>query len=256
MTTTVITGSGSGIGAATRERLESAGHEVLGVDLVGAEVLADLSHAEGRARALDAVLTRTEGRIDHLVVAAGIGGHLGLCAKVVAVNYFGAVAFLDGCFEALERGAAASAVAICSNSAKLLPFLDEHPAVHAALEGDEARALEEAEKLGNGDLAYIVSKNALGKAVRRRAMEWGRAGVRLNAVAPGPVETPLLQEGLATPGTGDAIRALELPLGRRGRPEEIASLIAWLLGTDAGFVHGSVWYIDGGMDAHMCPDRF
>ena len=114
----------------------------------------------------------------------------------------------------------------------------------------------EIEKVGNGDIAYLASKNAVGRAVRHRAHAWGRAGVRLNAVAPGPVLTPLLKGGLETPGTGDAIRALENPLGRFGEPDEIASLIAFLLGPDAAFVQGSVYYIDGGIDAHMRPDGF
>ncbi len=78
----------------------------------------------------------------------------------------------------------------------------------------------------------------------------------MNAVAPGPVDTPLLQGGLETPGDGDAIRAFKVPLGRFGRPEEIAGVVKFLLGPAASFVHGAVWYADGGADANVRPDRY
>ena len=117
-------------------------------------------------------------------------------------------------------------------------------------------AIAEIEKVGSGDLAYLASKNALGKAVRARAMKWGECGVRINAVAPGPVLTPLLQGSLDTPGTGDAVRALKVPLGRYGEPREIAGLIAFLLGDQAAFIQGSVYYIDGGIDAAMRPNGY
>ena len=80
--------------------------------------------------------------------------------------------------------------------------------------------------------------------------------MRLNAVAPGPVETPLLKAGLETPGDGDLIRSFKVPVGRYGRPDEIAGVVRYLLGAEDGFVHGAVWYIDGGADANVRPDRF
>jgi NAD(P)-dependent dehydrogenase (short-subunit alcohol dehydrogenase family) len=223
---------------------------------VNAEVIADLSGAEGRRQAVDGILERCDGTLDRLIVAAGIGGHAGEPGKVLAVNYFGAVEVLDGCFEALQRGTSPAAVALCSNSAKMIPSVDDSPAVRAMLAENESEAIVEIEKVGSGDLAYLASKNALGKAVRRRSAKWGEAGVRLNAVAPGPVLTPLLQGSLDTPGTGDAVRALKIPVGRYGEPDEIAALIAFLLGGEAGFIHGSVYYIDGGTDAAMRPDGY
>jgi NAD(P)-dependent dehydrogenase (short-subunit alcohol dehydrogenase family) len=144
---------------------------------------------------------------------------------------------------------------ICSNSAQLIP-LDDHPYTAALLADDEAAAHRILEESGDAFLAYAGSKNALGRALRRRAGEWGRAGVRLNAVAPGAVETPLLEGGLDDPRFGEAIRSLQVPLGRRGEPDEIAGLVAFLLGPEASYVHGSIHYIDGGYDAVVRPDRF
>jgi NAD(P)-dependent dehydrogenase (short-subunit alcohol dehydrogenase family) len=102
----------------------------------------------------------------------------------------------------------------------------------------------------------MATKNALGRAVRRRAPEWGRRGVRLNAVAPGPIMTALLEGALKTPGTGDAIRALEVPLGRFGESEEVAGVIAFMLSREASYMHGSIVYVDGGCDAAMRPESY
>jgi len=251
-----ISGSATGIGAAIRKRFESDGHRVIGIDLRDVEVAADLSSSEGRARAITETVAACDGRLDGAVLCAGLGGHIGDNAKVASVNYFGVAELLDGFFPALQRGEAPSAVAICSNSAQLLPDAGAHPLVLAMLAGDEAEARRIADEECAGQLVYMLSKNAVGTNVRRRASEWGDAGVRVNAVAPGPIETPLLQGGLDTPGIGEAIRAFKVPVGRWGQPEEIAEVVAFLVGPQAGFIHGSVWYADGGADALARPDRF
>ena len=93
-------------------------------------------------------------------------------------------------------------------------------------------------------------------AVRRRVVAWGRAGVRLNTVAPGAVETPLLQAGLADPRYGQAIQNFVAPIARRAQPTEIASMIAYLMGPDAGFIHGAQFFVDGGIDAMARPTVF
>jgi NAD(P)-dependent dehydrogenase (short-subunit alcohol dehydrogenase family) len=250
-----VTGSASGIGAAIKRRLEAEGSRVIGVDIRDAEVLADLASREGRVRALSEVLERCRGRLDQLVVCAGIGAHSRPPSRVAAVNYFGAVDLLDGLFPALQRAGAPAAIAMCSNSAQMAP-LEEHPYVIALLAHDEAEAARVIDAADSPILAYLGSKHALGRAVRRRASDWGRAGVRLNAIAPGPVLTPLLEGDLEDPVTGAAIRKLSVPLGRMGKPDEIAELAAFLLGPKASWIHGGVYYIDGGNDAEIRPDRF
>lgn len=252
---TVISGCASGIGAAVRTRLESMGDRVIGVDIKDAEIIADLASAAGREAAIAEVTEQGVGRLDQLVLCAGLGPQATPPSRIVAVNYFGAVDLLDGLFPLLEHGEDPSVVVISSNSAQILP-LDEHPLVNAMLDGDAAQACAIADAEDNPVLAYMGSKNALGKAVRRRAVSWGKAGIRLNAVAPGPVRTPLLQAGLDDPRIGDAIRAFQVPLGRFGEPEEVAALMVFLLGPDAAWIHGSIIYIDGGSDAVVRPDRY
>ena len=105
-------------------------------------------------------------------------------------------------------------------------------------------------------LPSACAKAGVEALTRSLAVEWARHGIRLNAIAPGTTRTPLLEDALATPGDGDAIRAFPVPLGRQAEPDEIARVIEFLLEPDAGFVHGAVWYADGGSDAMIRPDLF
>ena len=256
MGTFAISGCATGIGAATRKRFEADGHRVIGIDLRDVEIAADLSTAEGREQAIAETLEACGGRLDGTVLCAGLGGHIGNNAMVASVNFFGVADLLDGFFPALQKGEDPSAVVMCSNSAQLVPDAGTLPLVKAMLARDEPEARRIADDECTGQLVYMLSKNAVGTDVRRRSLEWGDAGVRINAVAPGPIQTPLLQGGLDTPGIGDAIREFKVPVGRWGRPEEIAEVVAFLMGPHGGFVHGSIWYVDGGADALTRADRF
>ena len=256
MTVCAVTGSASGIGAAIRRRLEAEGARVIGVDLRAAEVIADLSNAAGRLVAIAGILARCAGGgLDRLVISAGVGTHARPPSLIAAVNYFGAIDLLDGLLPALRGGTDPAALVVCSNSAQMAP-LDDHPYVRALLAHDEPEAQRVVDAGDSSIVAYLGAKHALGRAVRRRAGEWGRAGVRLNAVAPGPVKTPLLAADMADPVTGAAIGQLSIPLGRMGEPEEIAELAAFLLHPKASWIHGAIYYIDGGNDAEFRPDRF
>lgn len=254
MPVTIITGAASGIGAATRQQLEQLGHTVIGVDLRNSDICADLSTVEGRAQAIQAIRAAAGGAIDHIVCSAGLGPQVNPPSLVALVNYFGAVELLDGLFDLLKAGQNPSAVVISSNSATIADW-STHPLRAAMLRGDADDARRIADE-GDGFTAYSCSKQAVACAVRQRALDWGQAGVRLNAVAPGAVETPLLHAGLSDPVYGPAIRDFNAPLGRRARADEIARSIAFLLGEQASFIHGSVLFIDGGMDAQLRPHQF
>ncbi len=122
----------------------------------------------------------------------------------------------------------------------------------ACLAGDEeaARALAAPDGLG----AYAASKLALARWVRRHAPteEWVGAGIRLNAIAPGFVDTPM------TEGSWDFISSLgamyPMPMGRPGRAPEIAAAIAFLLSPAASYLCGTVLLADGGTEAAIRPD--
>lgn len=257
MAPTVVTGAASGIGAATCAAVRERGGEPLGIDLHGTDIEADLGTPEGRMHAVGAVLDRSGGVLDGLALCAGLGPHVPDPARLVSVNYFGTVALLDGLFPALCAGELPAAVVVSSVSSTHITW-DANPIAAAVEAGDEraARAAVEAGGEHRGQLAYAASKNALTVAVRRRVAEWGAAGVRINAVAPGSVDTPLLRAGMDDPRYGRAIREFVAPLPRHGKPGEIAAAITYLLGEDAGFVHGAQLVIDGGVDALFRPTAF
>lgn len=251
MPSAVVTGSASGIGAALRARLERGGWTVIGVDLRGEEISADLSSPAGRDALLDEVEAACGGRLDAVVACAGLGPHVDPVRRIAAVNYFGAVATLDGLRPLLEASEGPAAVAVASNSLGIIPT--DAALVDALLAGDEPAALARADEL-DGSTVYGNSKHALARAVRRRAESWGAAGIRLNAVAPGPVATPLLQASIDDPDLGPLVDALPIPLGRRAQPDEIAGVVELLLSPAAALVHGSILFVDGGTDAQLRPD--
>ena len=257
MRTIAVTGSASGIGAATRRRLESSGARVIGVDVRDAEVTGDLSAGAVRSAALEGVARLADGRLDGVVACAGLGPQVEDRRAIASVNYFGAVAMLDGLRGLLAAGVAPAAVAISSNSATISPGADGAIAA-ACLAGDEP----EARRLAAGDVpgatVYAASKLALARWIRRSAVtpEWAGAGIRLNAVAPGATLTPLLQAGLDDERLGGAIRGLPIPLGGFGRPDQLAAAVAFLLSDDASFCCGSIFFVDGGSDALLRSERF
>ena len=252
MRTVVITGSASGLGAAVRRRFEADGCRVIGVDLADQEIDADLSTPAGRAAAMNLVLEATDRCIDAVIVCAGLGPHVLPTSQIVSVNYFGAVEVLDGLRPALAAGTNPAAVAISSNSIGIVP-IEDTSLIDAMLHEGEAAAVALAERF-DGSSVYAMTKIALARAVRLRAMSWGRAHVRINAVAPGPVLTPLLQGSLDDPVLGPLVDSLPIPLERRGDPDDIASVVAFLASPDAAYVHGSILFADGGTDALVRAD--
>jgi NAD(P)-dependent dehydrogenase (short-subunit alcohol dehydrogenase family) len=255
MATICITGSASGMGAATAERLRAHGHTIIGVDVRDAEVVADLGTPEGRTAAIVAVEAACGGALDGFAPFAGIGGLPDRAGSLVAsVNYFGTSVLLEGLRPLLARGTDPSVVVISSNSTTCQPGVPQD-LIDAFLADDEPRARDLAD--GHGSVVtYPASKIALARWVRRRAVgaDWAGAGIRLNAVAPGLVETALTAEQKADATMAPLIAQFPIPLGRGGRPEELAALVEFLLGPESSFFVGSVIWCDGGTDALLRGD--
>jgi NAD(P)-dependent dehydrogenase (short-subunit alcohol dehydrogenase family) len=255
--TYVITGTASGIGKATAERLQADGHTVIGVDIKDADISVDLSTEDGRAALVREVEQRAA-TIDGIIAVAGL---VAASPVTVGVNYFGAIATLEGLRSLLSGSDAPRAVVVASLAA--LEEVDD-ALYERLLAGDEPGARAEAERIGTTTNAagssdiYSTTKKAIAQWVRTHAKdpEWAGAGIALNAVAPGVIETPMTAAALQTAEGRAALDAgAPSPLnGPAAPPAAPAALLAWLTSAENTHVTGQIVFIDGGAESIRRPN--
>jgi 3-oxoacyl-[acyl-carrier protein] reductase len=223
----VVLGGASGIGAATVEALQGAGYVVHVADLTGATPV-DVTDEAGVGAFLDGVVEQ-EGSLDLVVNSAG-SSTLGLVTEL-AVEEFRRVVdvCLTGGFIVLKH-----AGRLVSPGGSIISITSLN-----------------ARQPGSGMAAYCSAKAGLAMLTEVAALELAASGVRVNAISPGLVPTPLTAPALDIPGVEDDYLE-NTPLGRAGRPEEIADAVLYL--ARALWVTGEVLDINGGAHLRRYPD--
>ena len=256
-----VTGGSNGIGAKTISILKQKGHETINIDWKRGDIEADLSLPEGRQKAIDELFSLCPQGLDGLILCAGIPGSRKDLRLILSVNYFGTISIIKGAYDLLKQknGAcvisASSAISREDMKTDLVDFLNNN-------RDDEYRILEligrmDGADLNPGDQIYAASKYALCRWMRRHSASYAANGVRINAVAPGNVNTPMTATG--SKDTAAALNALPIPTKygtkKQMDPEEIASVITFLISPEARGVNGIVMFVDGGTDALLNTEK-
>jgi NAD(P)-dependent dehydrogenase (short-subunit alcohol dehydrogenase family) len=240
----LVTGAAGGIGAATVRALSADGWQVFAVDRRTVKESGDgvISWAADVSRESDAVgvferLGKAAGRLDALINNAAIQ----ICKPLLEMS----VEEWDSTMESNLRSVFLSAKAG-------FPWLKA--AAGCIVNVGSVHALATSVDIA----AYAASKGGLAALTRAMALEFGPAGIRVNAILPGAVDTPMLKEGLERSGTEPAARQrLEgrTPLGRIARPEEIAQAILFLASAErSSFISGECLVADGGALARLSTE--
>ena len=234
----VVTGGASGIGLATTKKLLSEGANVVILDLkmdekiinsLGENVLylkCDVSNEKNVKNCIEEIIKKFD-HIDYLVANAGIGGSsskphevsMDEWNKVISVNQTGI-------------------------------FLLNKYVINEMLKSGKGAVVNTSSMYGlvgsTTSFAYSASKGAINQMTRSLALTYARENIRVNAIAPGYVDTPILS---MVPDNIKEAMGTELPIGRLGKDTEIANLICYLLSDDASFITGAIIPIDGGSTA-------
>jgi NAD(P)-dependent dehydrogenase (short-subunit alcohol dehydrogenase family) len=239
----VITGAASGIGAESAALFRSEGAAVVGVDLHDDIVEADLALAcdvsdEDAVRDMYARAKAEYGRIDVLFNNAGI-----------SPGDDGSV--LDTSVEAWQR--------VQDVNTRSVFLCCKHGIPHL-LEGGGGSVINTASFVAvmgaaTSQVSYTASKGAVLALSRELGVQFARQGVRVNALCPGPVNTPLLQELFASDPEKAARRLVHLPMGRFAEAREIANAALFLASDESSYVNASTFLVDGGLSgAYVTPE--
>ncbi|HJM28810.1 MAG: SDR family oxidoreductase [Acidimicrobiales bacterium] len=222
----LVTGASSGIGKGTASYLEGNGHEVIGADVVGSDNVSTLDVTKEDSWS---EIFEQFGPFESLVNCAGIRNRSMIVDT--SVREFEAHLHVNvtgtwlGIREMFRQG-------ISEQPRSIVNIASVNSVIAVS-----------------GQAHYVASKGAIVSLTKAAALEGAEIGVRVNAIAPGPIRTPMTEERLSDP---EQVKWLEgrVPLGRFGEPVEIASTVEYLITEASSYVTGTVIFVDGGWTAN------
>lgn len=245
--TLVITGVSSGIGAETAKVATAQGARVIGVDINPPKVdVAQFIQADlGDRASIDALLAQLPAQLDGLANIAGLPPTRP-AEQVLRVNLVGLKYLTQGVLPKLAQNAAIVNLASLAG----IGWPEAIPAIRAseALDFDGVADFCQQQDI-SGARSYFFSKEALIAWTMQNRWTWRDRGIRMNAVSPGPVDTPILGDFIETLGA----RAEEdmKTMDRPGRPSDIAPVVTFLLSSGSVWMRGVNVPVDGGMQSHI-----
>ena len=245
----VVTGGAGGIGAATARRFAAEGAELVIADLdpaageavakaVGGRFVATDVTDEGQVEALFATAVETYGAVDIAVNNAGISPPGDDSILTTGLD----------AWRRVQEGNLTSVYLCCKH---VLPHM-QHQGRGSIINTASFVAVMGA---ATSQISYTASKGGVLALSRELAVQFAREGIRVNALCPGPVNTPLLEELFASDPEKAQRRLVHIPMGRFGEAREIASAALFLASDDSTFVTATTFMVDGGLSgAYLTPE--
>jgi NAD(P)-dependent dehydrogenase (short-subunit alcohol dehydrogenase family) len=246
--TAVVTGGGSGIGLATVRRLASEGARV---------VVADIDPGPGKAAAdeVGGLFVQTdvtsETQVEELFTAAVDNyGSVDVAFNNAGISPPEDDSILETGLDAWRRVQEVNLTSVFLCCKAVIPHMQRQGRGAIVNTASFVAVMGAA----TSQISYTASKGGVLAMTRELGVQFAREGIRVNALCPGPVDTPLLQELFAADPERAQRRLVHIPMGRFARAEEIASTVAFLASDDASFITASTFLVDGGISgAYVTP---
>lgn len=245
--TAFVTGGCGGIGRAICTRFAAEGARVMAADLAPWD-----DRPEG-VRAVSYDVTSEEAAKDGMARIAQHWGHLDILVNAAGIEIEKTIE--DTTLEEWNRSFAVNVTGMFLTSKYALPVLRKSAGASVINFGSYDGFIADP-----GLAAYCASKGAVHALTRAMACDHGPEGIRVNAICPGYVDTPMLQnffDGEGSGGGGGTIASLQQavrdvhPLRTYGTPEDVANLVTWLASDEARYASGQLWVLDGGLSAQV-----